>query len=417
MEAMYERCCGLDVHRDTLVGTIRKAGPKRASVETRTFETYADGIEALSRWLDEHDVQVIAMEATGVYFKPVVFALRKLAPHRLVWVDNPAAVKQLRGRKTDVSDSAWIAQLVMNGALRPSFIPNQQLEELRMLARYRVKQVQAKNATKNRIIKVVEAEGIKLASVLSDVLGKSGRAMLEALVEGKSSPTEIAELARGTLRSKKDELVRALGNPFNDTARWILRRLLQDLRHQEGRIEDIEAEITKRLDDEYKKEVALLKEIPGIGDVAAATVVAEIGADMSVFPTAQHLASWGGLAPGNHQSAGKSRKVAARPGNPWFRTVLVQVAQALARKKDSPWRAFFHRTIRNTANYNKAILAVARKIAVTVFYVLRDGAYRPPEPRPLTASDRARLQLHAVTQLEKLGFQVTLTDASAPVAA
>jgi transposase len=409
MESTYERCCGLDVHRDTVVATIRKAGAKRASVETRTFETYADGLEALSRWLDEHDVQVVAMEATGVYFKPVVFALRKLAPHRLVWVVNPAAVKQLRGRKTDVSDSAWIAQLMMSGLLRPSFIPEQPLEELRMLTRYRAKQVHAKNATKNRIIKLVEAEGVKLASVVSDVLGKSGRAMLEALVEGASSPAQIAELARGTLRSKKEQLVRALAHPLNATAQWILRCLLEDLRHQESRIEDIEAEISRRLDAEYKKELALLKEIPGIQEVAAAAVLAEIGADMSVFPSAQHLASWGGLAPGNHQSAGKSRKVPARPGNPWFRTILVQIAQVHARKKDSPWRAFFHRTLRNTANYNKAILAVARKLAVTIYYVLRDGGYRPPKPRPLTRSDCARLQRQAVSQLEKLGFQVTLT--------
>jgi transposase len=269
--------------------------------------------------------------------------------------------------------------------------------------------VQAKNATKNRIIKLVEAEGIKLASVVSDVLGKSGRAMLEALIEGTSSPAQIAELACGRLRSKKELLVRALSNPLNATARWMLQRLLADLRHQESRIEDIEAEISRRLDAEYKKEIELLQEIPGIGDVAAAAVLAEIGADMSVFPSAGHLASWGGLAPGNHQSAGKSRKVPARPGNPWLRTPLVQVAQALTRKKDSPWRAFFHRTLRNTANYNKAILAVARKIAVTIYYVLRDGAYRPPQPRPVTSSERTRLQKQAVSQLERLGFQVTLT--------
>jgi transposase len=310
-----------------------------------------------------------------------------------------------------VSDSAWIAQLMMNGVLRPSFIPPQPLEELRMLARYRVKQVQAKNATKNRIIKLAEAEGIKLASVVSDVLGKSGRAMLEALIEGTSSPAQIAELARGALRNKREALMRALSHPLNDTARWILRRLLDELRHQEARIEETEAQLSKRLDASYEREVALLKQIPGISDVAAAVVVAEVGADMSVFPTAQHLASWGGLAPGAHQSAGKSRKAAVRPGNPWLRTILVHVAQVLARKKDSPWRAFFHRTIRNTANYNKAILAVARKIAVTIFYVLRDGAYRPPEPRPLRSSERARLQMQAVTQLQKLGFQVTLSEA------
>lgn len=417
MEAIYERCCGLDVHRDTLVATIRKAGPKRASIETRTFETYTDGIAAFSQWMDEHAVEAVAMEATGVYFKPVVFALRKLCPHRLVCVVNPAVVKQMRGRKTDVSDSAWLAQLLMSGALEPSFIPVEPLEDLRKLSRFRIKKVQAKNATKNRIIKLVEAEGVKLASVVSDVLGKSGRAMLQALVEGGSTPAQIAELSCGSLRQKKAELVRALANPINDTTRWVLRRLLQDLEHHEAQIEQIEAELSKRLETQYEKEMALLKKIPGIGDVAAATIVAEVGGDMSIFPSAHHMASWGGLSPGNHQSAGKSRKAPVRPGNPWFRTILVQVAQMLARKKDSPWRPFFHRVVRNSANYNKAVLAVARKLAVTIYYVLRDGVYRPPEPKPPSGSERAQLQKHAVTQLEKLGFQVFLTvapDATAP---
>ena len=350
------------------------------------------------------------MEATGVYFQPVVFALRKLAPHRLVCVANPALVKQIRGRKTDISDSAWLAQLLMNGLIQPSFIPSEQLEELRKLSRLRVKKVQAKNATKNRIIKLVESEGIKLATVVSDVLGKSGRAMLQALAQGEQSPEQIAELAMGSLRSKKAELVRALSNPINATIRWMLRHLLEDLQHHETQITQLEVELGTRLEAQYKKEIELLKKIPGIGDVAAATIVAETGADMSLFPSADHLASWGGLAPGNHQSAGKSRKAPVRPGNRWFRTILVQVAQALARKKDSPWRSFFHRVIRNSANYNKAVLAVARKLAVTIYYVLRDGVYRPPAPPPRADSDNARLQKQAITQLEKLGFSVTLTE-------
>lgn len=350
------------------------------------------------------------MEATGVYFQPVVFALRKLAPHRLVCVANPALVKQIRGRKTDISDSAWLAQLLMNGLIQPSFIPSEQLEELRKLSRLRVKKVQAKNATKNRIIKLVESEGIKLATVVSDVLGKSGRAMLQALAQGEQSPEQIAELAMGSLRSKKAELVRALSNPINATIRWMLRHLLEDLQHHEAQITQLEVELGTRLEAQYKKEVELLKKIPGIGDVAAATIVAETGADMSLFPSADHLASWGGLAPGNHQSAGKSRKAPVRPGNRWFRTILVQVAQALARKKDSPWRSFFHRVIHNSANYNKAVLAVARKLAVTIYYVLRDGAYRPPAPPPRADSDNTRLRKQAITQLEKLGFSVTLTE-------
>lgn len=408
-ETRYERCCGVDVHRDTLVATIRVAGEKRASTQSRTFATYADGIEELSRWLDEHSVEAVVMEATGVYFQPVVFALRKLAPHRLVCVANPSSVKQIPGRKTDVSDSAWLAKLLMNGAVSPSFIPSESLEELRKLSRYRVKKVQVKNATKNRIIKLVESEGIKLATVVSDVLGKSGRAMLQALVEGGRSAEQIAELAQGSLRTKKAELVRALSNPINATTVWLLRQLLDDLKQEEARIAQVEAELSRRLQAQYSQEMALLTTIPGIGEVIAATIVAETGADMSIFPSAAHLASWGGLAPGNHQSAGKSRKAPVRPGNPWFRTALVQAAHVMARKRDSPLRAFFLRVLHNSANYNKALLAVARKLAVTVYYVLRDGELRWPEPTPLSGSSQARLKHHAVTLLEKLGFSVSLT--------
>ncbi|MFO0589933.1 MAG: IS110 family transposase [Polyangiaceae bacterium] len=405
---MFERCCGVDVHRDTLVATIRIATDKQVSTQNRTFATYADGIEELSRWLDKHSVEAVMMEATGVYFQPLVHALRRLSPHRLVSVANPSAVKQIPGRKTDVSDSAWLAKLLMNGVVSPSFIPSEQLEELRKLSRYRAKKVGVKNATKNRIIKLVESEGIKLATVLSDVLGKSGRAMLQALVDGGQSAEQMAELAQGSLRHKKAELVRALSNPVNETTLWILRQLLDDLTQEEARIAQVEAELSRRLQASYSREMALLQTIPGIAEVIAATIVAETGADMSVFPSAAHLASWAGLAPGNHQSAGKSRKAPVRPGNPWLRTALVQAAHVLARKRDSPLRAFFLRVLHNSANYNKAIIAVARKLAVTVYYALRDGEVRWPEPTEISGSQQARLKQQLVTRLETLGYSVSL---------
>ncbi|MFO0592671.1 MAG: IS110 family transposase [Polyangiaceae bacterium] len=270
-------------HRDTLVATIRIATDKQVSTQNRTFATYADGIEELSRWLDKHSVEAVMMEATGVYFQPLVHALRRLSPHRLVSVANPSAVKQIPGRKTDVSDSAWLAKLLMNGVVSPSFIPSEQLEELRKLSRYRAKKVGVKNATKNRIIKLVESEGIKLATVLSDVLGKSGRAMLQALVDGGQSAEQMAELAQGSLRTKKAELVRALSNPVNETTLWILRQLLDDLTQEEARVAQVEAELSRRLQASYSREMVLLQTIPGIAQVIAATIVAETGADMSVF--------------------------------------------------------------------------------------------------------------------------------------
>lgn len=407
MDVHHAICAGLDVHRDTVVASIRRAGAKRDQVETRTFETYADGLRLMVEWLDANDVQVVGMESTGVYFKPVLQALRQRSPNRVAWVVNAAAVKQVPGRKSDVNDSAWLSKLVMHGLVRPSFIPASEQEELRMLTRYRARAVEDKTRLKNRIIKVVEASGLKLASVCSDVLGTTGRAILDAVCAGEKTPEQMAELARTTLQAKRPLLVRALATPMPSTTRWLLRLQLDELLHQEQRIAAVDEEIRRRLIPKAK-EVAPLREIYAFNDVAIATVVAELGTDMSVFATADHAASWAGFAPGSNESAGKHGHAPARKGNPHLRTALVQVAQLAGRNKNSPWHEFFVRLARRPGGIKKAIFAVAHKLLIAAYHTLREGVFRPPTPRPQTPQQAERAVQRALGTLRSLGFEATL---------
>ena len=412
MEVLFERSAGLDVHRDTVVASIRKREGKREVVETRTFGTFADELASLCTWLDEHEVKVIAMESTGVYFKPVLRALRQPGPPRLVWLVNAASVKQVPGRKTDVNDSAWLSKLVMHGLVRPSFVPDEAQDDLRLLTRYRCKRVGELRSCKNRIIKLLEISGIKLATVCSDVLGKSGRRMIEALLEGLLTPERIADLARGRLRTKIPEITRALHGDLSSGTRWLLQRLVQQLKQVEDALEELDGEIARRLLP-MREDVELLLQVPGLQSVSIAAVLAETGIDMSVFDSAKKLASWGGLSPGSHESAGKKTATPTRQGNRWLRTMLVQIAHALARSSKSPWRSAFVRIARNTGSAKKAILAVARKICVTVFHTLRDRAYRPYVPPPPTAAQQHRATQRAVDQLKALGYAVNLAPAGA----
>lgn len=408
MEVIFENSAGLDVHRDTVVASVRKRAGKRDVVETRTFGTFQDELRALCGWLDAHDVHVIAMESTGVYFKPVLRAVRQHLPNRLAWLVNAAAVKQVPGRKTDVNDSAWLSKLAMHGLVRPSFVPNEAQDDLRILTRYRSKRVGEMRSTKNRIIKLLEASGLKLATLCSDVLGKSGRSMIEAVIDGSKSAEEMAELARGRLRAKKADLVRALAGQPSDGTRWVLRRLMTQLADVERGIHEIDAEIARRLAP-YEKDVQLLREVPGLDYVSIAAVLAETGADMSIFASAKSLASWAGLAPGSHESAGKSKDAPTRKGNRALRTVLVQCAHVAVRAKDSPWRSAFARIARGTGSAKKALFAVARKLCVTIFHVLRDRAYRPYVPPPPTAAAKERTKRSALERLAALGYEVTLS--------
>ncbi len=409
MERITEVAAGLDVHRDTVVASVRRVVGSREQVETRTFGTYPDELKQLGQWLIAEGVGIAGMESTGVYFKPVDRELRRAGV--TVWVVNAAHAKQVPGRKTDTKDSAWLSKLVMHGLVRPSFIPDETLDGLRMLTRLRSQTVREASRAKNRLIKLLEAEGIKLASLCSDVLGKSGRAILHALLEGQMSAPDMADLALGALRAKRDRLERALTVALSDNATWGLAELLTLVDSIEKRIERLDERIAKTL-QAYAQDAELLAQIPGLGSVSIAAVLAESGPDMSIFASAKHLTSWAGLAPGNNESAGKSKPARVRRGNPWLRTILVQIAWVVSRAKRSPWRATFARLTRTTGSAKKAALAVARKILLSIYHVLTTRRYQPFSPPPLSPPERQRRVQRALATLTELGFQAVITPAS-----
>ena len=380
-------------------------GCKQERVETRTFETFPDALRQLAAWLKKCAVQVVAIESTGVYFFPVYRELRRF--ELVVWVVNAAHAKNVPGRKTDVSDSAWLSKLVMHGLVRPSFIPDEQLESLRMLTRSRVQMVGKANRLKARVIRLLELFGIKLAGIFSDVLGKSGRSVLEALLEGNKSPQEMAALVSPKMAKKRPLLERALTVVLNVDAKWLLKDLLDALDHVQKRIVAVEQRTANAL-SLSSDDVALLKQIPGLSDVAIAGVLAETGTDMSTFPSAKHLTSWAGLAPGKNESAGKSRRAGTLAGNAWLRTLLVQCAWATSRAKKSPWRGTFARLTRTTGSAKKAAFAIARKLLVTIFHVLTSRQYRPAMPAPPSDAQKSRRAKAAVATLAALGFEVLL---------
>ena len=413
MEVMFDVAAGIDVHRDILVVSVRRASEKgREQVETRTYSTFHDGLVQMVAWFDEQSVPVVGLESTGVYWMPVVLALRQISPSRLVWLVNPAEVKKVPGRKTDVKDSEWLSKLVLHGLVAPSFLPPAEQAELRQLTRFRNKAVGNKTRTKNRIIKELESSGIKLASVCSDPLGKSGRAMLAAMLEGNKTVDEIANLARGKLREKIPNLKRALAGRFTEATRFILRQLLGDLSHIERDIQALDEQITQRLTP-YQREVDLLLGMPGLERVAVAAILAEIGPDMSVFEKADRLAAWGGVAPGSNESAGKAKRAPTRKGDKYLRTILVQAAQAGKNKRGSWWRETYYRLVPRLGQ-PKTIMAIAHKMLVAAFYMLRDSVpYRAPSPQPVPPAKASRLVQQYTKKLAALGFDVALSPIAA----
>jgi len=317
------------------------------------------------------------------------------------------------GRKTDVKDSEWLSKLVMHGLVAPSYLPPAEQAELRELTRFRTKVVSNRNRCTNRIVKQLEGSGIKLASVCSDPLGKSARAMLEALLEGNKTVDEIADLARGKLRAKIPELRRALVGTFTEATRFILRQLLADLSHHEHEIKALDDEIARRLTP-YQREVDLLLTMQGFDRIAIASILAEIGPDMSIFDKADRLASWGGVCPGSNESAGKSKRAPTRKGDKYLRTILVQAAQAGKNARTSYWREVYYRLVPRLGK-QKTIMAIAHKMLVAVFYMLRDGVpYRRPSPQ-LPPPDKAKRIVQQLTRrLADLGFHAELFPIASP---
>jgi transposase len=382
MDSIYPRCAGLDVHKKTVVACVRRAGPDgQDGPEVRTFGTMTADLIALADWLDAEGVSHVAMESTGVYWKPVFHLLEGRFEVLLV---NAHHIKQVPGRKTDVKDAEWIAQLLQCGLLSASFIPPPPIRELRDLTRQRAQLVRERAAAANRIQKVLEDANIKLASVATDVLGVSGRSMLAALIGGRDDPAALAALARGRLREKAPELTRALQGLVSDHHRFLLRTLLRQIDQLEGLI----AEYTARIEAvmvPLAEAAARLESIPGLGSRAAEVIVAEIGTDMAAFPSAGHLASWAGLCPGNNESAGKRRTGKTTKGSQWLRTVLVQVAWSASHTKGTNFSATYRRWAKRMGK-KKALVALGHKILVVIYKLLKDKTdYRERGTAPAVA--------------------------------
>ena len=414
MEILYPRCGGLDVHKRTVVACLLVPRPDgQVAKEIRTFGTMTGDLLALSDWLAAAGCTHVAMEATGAFWKPIY---NLLEDRFAVLVVNAAHIKAVPGRKTDVRDAEWIADLLRHGLLRPSFIPDRPQRELRELTRYRTTLIQERANEVNRLQKVLEGANIKLASVATDILGKSGRDMLLALVSGTSDAAALAQLARGRLREKLPLLEQALTGQFGPHQRFLIAQQLAHIDFLDASLERVSAEIAERVRP-FDVPLQRLQTIPGVGRRTGEVLVAEIGADLNRFPSAKHLASWAGLCPGNDESAGKRRSGRTRKGSPWLRTSLVEAAQAAARTKDT-YLAAQYRRLAARRGAKRAAVAVAHTLLVMVYALLTQpqATYQELGSQYFDARDRQAVQRRLVHRLEALGYVVSLQPTATPAA-
>jgi transposase len=409
MEAVVERVCGLDVHQATVVACLLVGDPgKKPQRTVRTFSTVTRELQEMCLWLQEQGCTHIAMESTGVYWKPVYAVLERAQAFTLV-VGNAQHIKNVPGRKTDVKDSEWIATLVRHGLITASFVPPKILRRLRDLLRYRRKLVEARTAERNRVLKVLESANIKLASVASDVFGVSGRAMLDAILANELTPREMAKLARGRLKAKLLHLELALEGSVDDHHRLLLRLQLKRVDGINADVEHVDDVILEHLAP-FQPQLELLQEIPGVDWVTAATIIAEIGVDMSVFASKKALAAWAGVAPGNNESAGKHKRARSRRGNVHLRTALIQAAICASRTKGTYLKDKFHR-LKARRGAMRAAVAVAHKILDAAYHILSTGEhYEDLGERYLDALDKHRTARHLIQRLAALGFTVKLEE-------
>lgn len=410
MQVISERCAGIDVHKRTVVVCVLVTAPDGSvQREVQTFGTMTADLLALSDWLGARAVRHVAMESTGVFWKPVYNLLEE---GRTILLVNPQHRQAVPGRTTDVRDSEGLADLLRHGLLTASFIPPQPVRDLRELTRYRKTLVQERAQEVNRVQQVLESATLKLAAVATDVLGKSGRAMLEALLGGEQDPDTLAELARGRLRAKLPEVRQALEGRVRAVHLVQLRVLLAHIEFLEGALAQLQEEIAALLNP-FAEAVALAQTLPGVGETAASALIAELGTDMSRFPTQKHLASWAGVCPGNKQSGGKRLSSKITHGNPWLRSILAEVAWAISHTTDNYLAAQFHRLARRLGK-QKAVVAISHSVLVILYHMLRDHRpYHDLGPDYFAQLDRQRLERHHVRRLEQLGYTVTLTPAPA----
>lgn len=410
MQVLVERGCGLDVHQATVVACFLVVGSGgRAHKQIRTFGTTTRELRSLREWLLSQGCTQVGMESTGIYWKPVYAILEGAFE---IVIANAQHVKKVPGRKTDVKDAEWIAELLCHGLLRPSFVPPQPIRELRDLTRYRRKLVESQAAERNRLEKLLESANIKLASVATDVFGVSGRRMVRALIEGKASPPEMAELAQRSLRNKIDQLEPALEGKLEEHHRFLLKLQLDRVEAIEKDLVVLEQHIQEKLKP-YQRELALLQEIPGVDWRLAAVIIAELGVDMSVFPTASDAASWTGICPGNNDSGGKRRSGRIPKGNVHLKTALVEAAHCAARAKGTYLRDKFYR-VKARRGYKRAAVMVAHKILVASYYMLsRQVNYNELGDLYLDKLNHQHLKKNLVRRLERLGYTVTLEEKNA----
>ena len=414
MRAIYERVAGLDVHKKVIVACVRVLLPSGDSqMEKRNFGTMTADLLALSDWLLSHEISHVAMESTGEYWKPVFNILEN---NFEVIIVNAQHISKVPGRKTDQSDAEWIAELMQYGLLKASFVPPLGQRELRELTRYRSTFVRERATLSNRVQKVLESANIKLGSVASNVLGVYGRAMLNALIEGQATPSEMAELAKGRLREKREELNKALEGRVKAHHRFVLAELLCQIDNLEEAIGRFDKQVEEYCRP-FEEAATLLDTIPGVGRETAEIIVSEIGTDMSRFPSADHLASWAGVSPGNNESAGKRRSGKTRPGNKSLRAALNQAAHAAAHTRNTYLSAQYHRLAARRGK-KKAVVAVMHSILVIAYHLIqRNEPYRELGGDYFDKQKPEATAKRLVKRLERLGFQVSLQSTPIPVAA
>ena len=405
MRIIHQRCCGLDVHKKVIVACLLLVQSDGELLkEIKKFGTMTKDLLALLDWLQQNRCSHVAMESTGVYWKPVYNILEG---HLEVVVVNAQHLKGVPGRKTDVLDAEWLAECFQLGLLKASFIPPAPVREVRDLTRYRTTLIRERARTASRLQKVLEDANIKLASVVTDIQGVSAWAMLKALAEGSGNPAALADLAKGQLKKKRPQLLEALTGAIKPHHRFLITEQLGHIEHLEEAIERLSAELEERLRP-FEDDIKFLDSIPGIGRQIAEVLLAEIGWDMSRFPSEKHLASWAGMCPGNNESAGKRRNTKTRKGSRWLRQALIEAAHGAARTKNKYLKAHFHRVAAHRGK-KKALVAVGHSILIISYHLLtRRQNYSDLGANYFDERDRTAVQKRCVKRLEKLGFKVDL---------
>jgi transposase len=405
MQVVHERCAGLDVHKKTVVACLLTGAGK----QIRTFGTMTQQLLALVDWLEAERVTHVAMESTGVYWKPIYNLLENRGLELLVV--NARHIKNVPGRKTDVKDAEWITDLLRHGLLRASFIPDRGQREARELVRYRRTVIEQRAHDVQRIQKVLEGANIKLGDVASDIMGVSGRAMLERLVEGEEDPVALSQLAQKGLKKKQGQLQQALAGTVGAHQRAMLRYLLDHVKFLEQQIAELDRQIEEQLRP-FEAAIAHLDAIWGLGRRTAEELLAEIGIDMSRWPTHQHIASWAKISPGNHESAGKRYSGRTGMGNRWLRAILVEAAMNVSRNPHSYYAALYQRISRRRGK-KRAMVAVAHSLLVAIYHMLKQGTVHDDLGSDhFERLDREQIARRAVRRLERLGYQVTIQEAA-----